>query len=355
MENLLLEYMFGTKIFGLDISDYSVEALEIKKFFGSYQIKAYSRIKLEAGIVENGAILQSEKLIKKIHELLDSAKPRKISAKNVALCLPESRIYSTIIKLPAGIKGRELAVAINSRIPEALPVETDKMACSWQKIGNDGTEQEILVAAVENDLLKSYALAAEKLGLKIVSLEMESLATARAVLKEIKNNEGVLLLDIGARTANITIFDIHGLCSTHSVKIAGQHFTEAISKEKSISLVEAEKFKIKHKDIFSLPELKPLLAELVAEIKKSINYFEAKSGKSIAQGYVLGGSALLNNMPAYLKSALGISLELGDPFVKIAHHDIIIDEKEKVLFATVIGLAKKAADKGDRIIDFINN
>lgn len=345
--------IFGTKIFGLDISDYSIEALEIKKSFGRHQIKAYSRIRLEAGIVENGVILAGEKLVKKIQELLAVAKPQKISTKNAALCLPESCIFSTIIKLPVKIKGGELAAAINSRIPEVLPVEADKMTCSWQKIGNDGIEQEILVAAVENNLLKSYVLTAEKLGLKIISLEMESLATARAVLKGIKSNEGVLLLDIGARTTNITIFDARGLCSTYSVKIAGQHFTEAISLERKINMTEAEKFKIKHENLFNLPELKSLLAELIVEIKKSINYFEAKSGKNITQGYVVGGSALLNNMPAYLKSSLGIACEIGDPFAEISDHDIIIDEKEKVLFATVVGLAKKPAEKDGQIINFV--
>ena len=345
--------LFTKKIFGLDISDYSIEALEIKKSFSHYQIKAYARIKLEAGIVENGVILQREKLMKKIQELLDSAKPRKISAKNVALCLPESCIYSSVIALPRETKNKELASLINNRMPEVLPVDMGKVTSSWQKLSSNDKEQEILVAAVDNDLLKSYVLVAEKLGLKIISLEMESLATARAVLKEIKNNEGVLLLDIGARTTNITIFDTAGLCSTYSVKIAGQHFTEAISREKKISIVEAEKLKIKQENVLNLPELKPLLDELISEIKKSINYFATKTGKSIAQGYILGGSALLSNMSAYLNSALEVKLQLGDPFAKIANHDIIISEKERILFATVVGLAKKAVDKDKQIINFI--
>lgn len=346
--------ILGTKIFGLDISDYSVEALEINKFFSSYQVKAYARIKLEAGIVENGVILQSEKLTQKIQALLANAKPKKISTKNVALCLPESRIYSTTVKFPSTLKNKELTAAINDRLPKVLPVEAKKFTSSWQKIGTNNQEQEVLVAAVENDLLQSYVRIAEKLGLKIISLEMESLASARAILKDIKNNEGVLILDIGARTTNITIFDVAGLCSTYSVKIAGQHFTEAISKEKKISIVEAEKFKIKQENVLELPELKPLLSELVSEIKKSINYFTVKTGKSITQGYLLGGSSLLSNMPHYLNSVLEVKFQLGNPFTKITNHDILINEKEKILFATVAGLAEKAMEKNKQIINFVN-
>jgi type IV pilus assembly protein PilM len=345
--------IFTTKIFGLDISDSSIEALEIKKSFSHYQIKSYSRIKLESGLVSDGIILDSEKLAAKIRNLLEQAKPQKTSTKNVALCLPESRIYSSLIRLPITIKEKELAEAVNNQIPEVLPIEEGTVVTSWQKIGSNSQEQEILIAAIDNNILKSYIMLAKNLGLKIVSLEMESLATGRAIIEEVKNNEGVLLLDIGARTSNITVFDNHGLYSTYSIKIAGQNFTEAISKAKNISLIEAEKFKVKQEKVADLPELKPFINELIAEIKKTIDHFEEKSGKNITQGYIVGGSALLDGLLEYLSSALGIKLQLGNPFTKIENHDIISNEKEKVLFATVMGLAKKAADKDDKIINFI--
>ena len=47
---------------GLDISDASIEALEIKKKFGKIVVKAFGRKKLEKGIIVNSHIQKKEKI-----------------------------------------------------------------------------------------------------------------------------------------------------------------------------------------------------------------------------------------------------------------------------------------------------
>ena len=48
--------------FGLDVSDASIEALELKKSFGKIKILSYGRVKLNPGIVENGEILKKDEV-----------------------------------------------------------------------------------------------------------------------------------------------------------------------------------------------------------------------------------------------------------------------------------------------------
>lgn len=351
--------MFEKKSFGLDISDFSVEAMELKKALGKFKIKSYSRIKLGPQIVENGAILNMSKLAKNIGEMLAAAQPNAIKTKNVSLSLPESKVFTSIVNLPSGLKDEEIAEAVDNQIPEIFPVNVEDTISSWQVLDATDKEQEVLVAVVEKNLLKQYFTLAEKLDLKIISLEMESISAARSILPQVKNNEGTLLLDMGARTTSISIFDARGLYSTYNIDVAGQSFTDEIAKKLKISATEAEKRKIKsglkapaQGEILLV--VQSLLQKIIPEIKKSINYFEEKTGKNINTCYVSGGSALLPGMVEYLAQNLQTKVELGKPFTKITNSDIISEKKQEVLFSNVCGLAAKTLEKSKKkIINFI--
>jgi len=88
--------------FGLDISDYSVEILELSN---KNKVIAFNRIILEPGIIKNGLILEKKLLVEKLKKLI--AKTH-LSTNQVVLCLPESKVFIHIFKIPKGLKGKHL-------------------------------------------------------------------------------------------------------------------------------------------------------------------------------------------------------------------------------------------------------
>jgi len=94
--------MKKNKIFGLDISDKSVEAIQLKKGLGKPKMTAYARTILGSSLVANGEIKNSEKLAEKFKALLDSAQPKKIKSKYCIVSIPESQVFTAIFSLPAG-------------------------------------------------------------------------------------------------------------------------------------------------------------------------------------------------------------------------------------------------------------
>lgn len=353
--------MFDKKIIGLDISDYSIEALEISKnFFNKVKIDGYSRMTIEDGLVINGKIIDVAKVASKIKDLLQSAKPKAISANNLALSLPSSQVYVGIINLPNKLNKAQLEQVVYHQAPEIFPLDQNKVVSAWQILKTSETEHEILIAAVSKDLFDQYLDLGKKLNKKIISIEIEATATARAVLPKIKNNEGCLLIDIGARTTNISIFDDIGLRSLYNINIAGNNFTKAIAEKHKISLAEAEKLKVRtglsnaqgEDDLLLI--IQSYLQKIIPEIKKSIDYFENKYHKTVASGLLTGGSSLLPGMLNYFKDNLKLELRLANSLIKIQKNANLLNEKDSVLYSNVVGLAfKEQVQSNKKVINFI--
>jgi len=84
------------EIIGLDISDYSIEAVLLQKKGKSFKIGSYSRFRLSPDIVEDGNILNKDKLKEAINQTLFHAQPKQIKAEKVFLSIPESKVFTKV-------------------------------------------------------------------------------------------------------------------------------------------------------------------------------------------------------------------------------------------------------------------
>jgi len=79
-----------------------------------------------------------------------------------------------------------------------------------------------------------------------LALEIESQATARALVKNQVSPFPLLIVDLGATRTSFIIFSGYSLRFTSSIPICGNTFTKAIAKNLGISFKKAEKIKIKY-------------------------------------------------------------------------------------------------------------
>jgi len=120
--------MLKKKIFGLDISDHSIEALVLTKpFFGKAKVTAYARTILRGEVVKNGVVKNQKKLEEAIVKLLASAQPEPIKTPYCIMSLPESQVFSTIFKMPAGLKHKEVKNTIPYKAEEVIPFKTSEV------------------------------------------------------------------------------------------------------------------------------------------------------------------------------------------------------------------------------------
>jgi type IV pilus assembly protein PilM len=188
------------------------------------------------------------------------------------------------------------------------------------------------------------------------ALEIESVSLARALIDAAETP--TLISDIGARTANFSVFDEKGLKLSISITAAGNKFTKAISEKLNISLESAENLKkeaglnseLKEGKVFLI--LQKELQEIIKEIKKIKEYFKNKTGKSIGKIVLAGGSAVLPELKEYLAENLEMAVEIGDPWLKI--NIDILKKKEyfkkaleinPIFYSTCIGSALRGLSK----------
>lgn len=214
-------------------------------------------------------------------------------------------------------------------------------------------------------------VGALKSALELAKVEANSMhpsvvASARAVLTEKQLENGVAVLDMGATTTGIAIFEEGDLQFTSVVPIGGNNITNDLAIGLKTDPEIAEQVKLVHgsavhehgsdfvsvkkdKDSYEFPRsdmdeiisarLEELLEEIGKEFKRAGRYGKLPGGIVIT-----GGGAKLKNIAEYVKEALGLAARIGTTkgLTGVAER---INEPQ---FSTAIGLMLIDADDYSR-------
>jgi len=347
---------FKKPAFGLDISDFSIEVLQLQKRFNKVSVRAYNREVLKPGIVENGKILDEKELELKIKKLLSNAYPKPINTNKVVFSLPESKTFIDIFEFSKDLKGEELKVAVKDRVAKTVPINLEQVYDDFMIVSEKENFQEVLYASAFKTIVDGYLKLFERLDLVPVAIDLESLSLTRAFKDDLKEKYGaVLIADIGDRTTNLTVYD-QGIRLTDVVFLAGGFLTRKISEAFNISLKEAEQVKkrcsqekdgrtivLRAERTFKV--LQKYVKLILDRIDKCIDYYQDISGRKIVKILLCGGSSLIPELPDYFKSYLGIEAKLANPFSGI-DAEILRQRAEQfnvhpIFFSNVVGLAKR--------------
>ncbi|MBN1779254.1 MAG: type IV pilus assembly protein PilM [Candidatus Buchananbacteria bacterium] len=352
--------MAKQKIFGLDISDHSIEATLLEKSMGKTKVVSYSRVVLRQEIVKNGVIKKPSLLTDKIKQLLATAKPKAIRVPFCIVSIPDSQVFTNIFKFPAGLKHEEIRKTIPFKAEEVIPFRSSEIYFDFKTINVSNGTQEVFYAAVPTKVVDSYVEVLSAAGLIPVAFDLESLSLARCLLvpkedvrKQTKKTpaQAVLIIDIGSRTSDFNVVDIDGVRLNSVLKIAGNRFTKVLTAGLKITGKEADDLKMKvgfKADGGNAQALKLLQTEaqkIIKEAKKIIDYYQ-ETGSQIGGVLLAGGSSLLPEIEKFFADQLGLPVAKGDALRKVADPAKLLPFKSKaIIFANVIGLALRGLKK----------
>ena len=339
--------IFQKKSIGIDIADHTIEAVELVKRGTKIEVSNRARAFLKPGIVEAGRIKDEKKLSEAVKEIFSKAKPQPIKVKGKPLIfgLPESQVYIYIFELgPHKKKDREDLILKEARTN--IPLEEDDLLFSYKvldtyKVLDMGKDKkEVLLVAASKKQVLEWQQFFQNLGLEVEIFDIESLATFRGLFNK-PPRVPVCLVDIGAATTNIAVFDKRGLRYSRSINIAGDIFTQEIAKALEIKLEKAEEQKIKiglsdeNSQIF--PVLIELLEPINKEVKTLLNYFQEKNNQPVQEIILVGGSSKLKGIDIYFKENLELPVKKGK---------LILPTKTEFLeYIEAVGLALRGLDK----------
>jgi cell division protein FtsA len=209
----------------------------------------------------------------------------------------------------------------------------------------------------------------KEVGLEIEELVLEPLASSLAVLSEEEKEAGVVLVDIGGGTTDITVYFDGILRHTAVIPFGGDIVTRDIKEGCSVLIKQAEALKIQfgeavadlvdEEKVVTIPSVggwdpKEIsfrtLAQIIQcrmeEIIESVKFQIEITGlhDKIGAGIVLtGGGALLRNLDVLTQRKTGIDVRIGYPSTS---SKIILDEAlNQPIYATGIGLILNGLSK----------
>ncbi|WP_193323821.1 cell division protein FtsA [Marinifilum sp. N1E240] len=209
----------------------------------------------------------------------------------------------------------------------------------------------------------------KEVDLEIEELVLEPLASSLAVLTEEEKEAGVVLVDIGGGTTDITVHFDGILRHTAVIPFGGDIVTRDIKEGCSVLLKQAEALKIQFGEavadladddkVVTIPSVGgwdpkeisfKTLAQIIQcrmeEIIDSVKFQIEITGlhDKIGAGIVLtGGGALLKNLDQLARERTGLDVRLGFPG---SSSKILLDENmDQPMYSTSIGLLLKGLEK----------
>lgn len=336
--NLLSKLLGKPQAFALDISDTTLQIMELSG--GSKgRITSFAHLDISPGLMENGRILDQPKLAEVIKQALAAAKPRPPHEKKVVTAIPESQVFTHHFALEKKIKNEDLRKIALKKAGETLPIKLEDYIWDIQVMKNGGEKQEVLFAAAERELVRTYKYTLLLAGVDIAILEPESYALARATINAAKLAPDAIcaILDMGGRSTTLIFINNKGLQLSSSIPIAGNALTEALAKAKNLETAGAEK--LKREKGFTDPQTAPLLnavlLPLFDQFRQAVSFVENKTGGKTKKILLAGGSSTLPGLPEVLNKALNLEISEAMPPYEVSGY-------KPSQLAVVSGLALRA-------------
>ncbi len=268
---------------------------------------------------------------------------------------------------------RAVAIPMDREVIHVLPQEfiVDDEAGIQNPVGMAGVRLEAKIHIVTGAVASAHNLVkcANRSGLDVSDIVLESLASGEAVLTEEEKQLGTALLDLGGGTTDLAIFSGKNIKHTFVLALGGNNLTNDIAVGLRAPQTEAEKIKKKYgtcvaRDIsgdeaIEVPGLggreprklpRQILGEILEPRMEEIfelthrEIFRAGMENTIPSGFVLtGGTALLADVTEVAESIFHLPTRLGKP----QGIKGLVDVVNNPMYATGVGLVLYGARHRD--------
>ncbi|MCC7543253.1 cell division protein FtsA [bacterium] len=213
--------------------------------------------------------------------------------------------------------------------------------------------------------MKNLDDAIHRAGITVNGHMIVPLAAARACLTKRQKELGVAVVNIGAETTGIAIFEEGRVAFSSILPVGSNHITKDIvyglrttidiAEKMKLTFATARKPKIKDttklelskigaKGVLLQRELDMIVSSRLDEMCDLVKTEITRSGKEhlLSNGIVLtGGGAKLEGLPEYIEAAVGIPAALGEPQGITG----IVDKVRGASFAVPVGLMLEDLDR----------
>lgn len=267
--------------------------------------------------------------------------------------LPSPLTYIRIDAFPK-LSGKELENAIKLELQNQTVIPLEDASVSFQVLPSNNSEKvDVLSVIAPKNLTNKLLKVVKDSGLNLESIEPSILGTIRGILDETQNNPPTIVLDLGYKYSDISVFAEGALRFTRNVTTGLSSIVKTVSQSLSLEMVQAdeyvkaygmseEKLNGKVKEAAS-----PVVTLLLDEVRRSITFYETRQGTTPVKRLVLtGGGSLIPGLVVHAANYLGLEVQLSDPWDRIDNLGQYTDRAEELesqatIYTTATGLSLK--------------
>ena len=387
----------GRVITGLDVGSHAVKIVMVQKTTEGVEVLGSAQVYSEG--IRRGIVIDIEGVVKSIKDavgLISQSVGIRLQKVNlgvngthlslrltrgvVAVALADGEITADdIIRVMNAAK--TISLPPNREILQVVPREfvIDGEGSIREPLGMHGVRLEVNAFIMDgsSSFIKNLKKSVEATGLTIQNLIISSLAATRAALSKRQKELGVVLVDIGAGTTNVIIFEEGDLAHTQVIPIGSDAITNDLALRLKTSVDIAERIKLDYgiclpkevarkdmvdlatlgeegKGLFTRKEIARIIESRCKEIFDTIQKELKKIGKAglLPGGAVLiGGGVKIPGMVELAKEILKLPIQIGFP----QEFSGQVDKIDDPALITAAGLALWGVDAEAGSTVFENN
>lgn len=332
--------------FGLDIGTTAIRVVQLTR---DRQLVSYGMQPIDAKIALSDSKADQQRLAQSLSEVITKAG---ITTKNVAVGLPSSRVFTTVVDIER-LSPAELEKTIHYQADSIIPTPLNESKVDWTVIGDspaDANKIEVLISSVPNSFAESRLDLLESLGLNVLAFEPDNLAITRSMLRPDVPYPH-MVIDIGSQGTDLVVTMNGSPRLTRAIPTGSEAILRAAQQNLNIDEKQAQEFVFK----FGLSEQKlegqvyhaiiTTVDLLMNDIAKSIKFFETRYQNTKIEHIVMTGAAsALPEFPLYIANKFNLNVEIGNAWANVHYPPERQNELLAVSnhFGVAVGLAERS-------------
>ncbi len=338
--------------FSLDIGTNSMRIVQLS---GSGQhgwtLQKFAYVPIDQRLTQDSSDLGKKRFGEAI---LGAVNQAGIKIKNVALGLPASKTFTSIVETET-LPEKELHKTFKYEMDKYIPMSSNDAKADYIILGpspNDPAKTEVLVSSVAKEYAESVMEMIEKTGLNIIAMEPEPLSMARSLAIP-GAIDATMIVDFGEKSTDLAIVFKEQPRLIRSIPGGFEVLIHAIANGLNVREDQARQFILK----FGLDEtqvegqvfkiLNTHLDNFASELAKSIRFFQTKYLGGKIGGIVLSGYAgIIPLFTEFIEAKTNVPTMKGNPWQLVR----TTTEQQQALmnvaseFAVAIGLSERSND-----------
>lgn len=380
---------------GVDIGSQSIKVAEVKLQGGQPTVTAMAQAMTPEGAVDHIGIHDGEAVSAVLKQLCGMAGAT-VGDMVVSIAGQGSVLVRTL-EVP-NMSDSELEQHMDWEITRNIPfgektVQSDYKA--FPPTDSAAQSMDVVMAISPQSAIEQVVGMVKKAGKKVAAIDVEPLGIARGLKMGYDSDlygKTVCVVDVGHKTTSINMYKDGQLLMPRQVPIGGEMFSQQIAAAMNVSYDEAERMKVEQVDIprnattgpnpFAAagpetqafepynpfgdaseddapPAAPPVpaepeveagspvfnaiagsLEELIAEIRRSIEYFRSKGG-DVDQIMLCGGGSKMKGLGGFIENAVGVKTTMYDPLRGLTPSMKVfsdsVDQQHMEEFAVAVG------------------